>query len=287
MTTRPPIEYGMKWRPVGTHRRYGHTLALWIADHATQPFLDAYRGAKEALITAGFSWTDRGHDGPGLRPCWWDVGPIHLCDLANASDLAIRTAEASRDEAARATKSRLERELAELAPVAAPIRADLSAIISDRPWALGRHLAEARDLCGRESWNRWELRNGERHLSNARGNIERAVARLGKTPPETWYARAADPDVRAGALSACRILSAMDDDWAAVQNGRGWSQVSCWMGHTLSEREVLDQGEAAHAIGLLHQHRRQLPDELNLLLFGSAPTRKRRPAASEAPTLAL
>ncbi|WP_244625467.1 hypothetical protein [Methylobacterium mesophilicum] len=79
----------------------------------------------------------------------------------------------------------------------------------------------------------------------------------------------------------------MDSDWAAVENGRGWSQSTCWTGHTLSEREVLDQAEAAHALGLLHQHRRQLPDELCIVLFGSAPTRRGRPADPATPSLAL
>jgi len=288
MTTRPPIAFGTVWHYVGTHRRYGHTLDLWLADEPTQAFLDAYRGAKEALVTAGYSWTDKGHDGPGLRVCWWDLGqPIHLCDLANAADLAIRTAADARAERARAAEEHHAREVAEVAPKAAPIRAELAAMIESRPWALGRQLVEARELVAQGDWTRPALWQGERLLGNAKGNIARAAERLGRPAPATWFARAEDADVRAAALSATRILSALDSDWAAIKNGRGWSQTTCWTGHTLSERDVLDQAEAAHALGLLHQHRRQLPDELNAVLFGSAPTRRGRPAATDAPTLAL
>ncbi|MBE7197161.1 MAG: hypothetical protein INR70_05075 [Parafilimonas terrae] len=288
MTTRPPIELGMKWRPVGTHRRYGHDLSLWLADAPAQAFLDAYKGAREILVTAGYSWTDRGHDGPGLRVCWWDLGaPLDLCALANAADRAITEAAEARADKARAAHERHMQEVAEVAPIAAPIRAELLALVESRPWALGRQLTEARELVDPGSWTRQHLSLGQRLLSNAHGNIYRAAERLGRTPPAAWYARAEDADVRAAALSACRILSALDADWAAVQNSRGWSQATCWTGHTLSEMDVLDQGQAAHALGLLHQHRRQLPDELCVVLFGSAPTRRRRPAAEEAPSLAL
>ncbi len=288
MTTRLPIEFGTRWTCVGTHRRYGHTLPLWLAEAATQNFIDAYRGAKEPLVSAGFSWTEKGHTGPGMRPCWWDIGqPVHLCDLANAVDRAICEAVADRAEKERAAQERRQQEAAEVEPLAAPIRAELAVLVEGKPWSFGRHFTDAMSLSVPGPWTRHDLRNGERHLANARANILRAAERLGRPAPAAWYARAEDADVRAAALSACRILSALDADWAAIENGKGWSQATCWTGHTLSEREALDQGEAAHALGILHGHRRQLPDALCILLFGSAPTRKRRPAETDAPSLAL
>lgn len=288
MTTRPPIAFGTTWRHVGTHQRYGHTLNLWLADEPTTAFSDAYRGAREQMTTAGYSWTDRGHERPGLAACWWDLGaPIHLCDLANAVDRAIREAADARAGKARAAEERIAREVAEVAPAAALIRRQLAALIADRPWAYGRQLAEARDLVALDDWTRYGLQCADRLLANARGNVERASERLDRIPPQAWFSRAEDPDVRAAALSATRILSALDSDWAAIENGCGWSQATCWTGHTLSEREVLDQAEAAHALGLLHQHRRQLPDELCIVLFGSAPTRRGRPAALDAPSRGL
>ncbi|MGU3542263.1 hypothetical protein [Methylobacterium sp. A52T] len=284
---RPPLKFGTAWSHAGTFKRYGNELSLWVADIATQEFSDAYKGAPKSLIDAGYSWTDKGHRKPGLMPCWWDLGPVDLCGLANAADRAIREAASARAEKARAAEERHQREVAEVEPLAAPIRTELAALIEGRPWALGRLLAEARDLVAQVYWARPDLWQGERLVGNAHGNIGRAAMRLAKTPPAAWLERVWDEDVRAGALSACRILSAMDDDWAAVQNGKGWSQATCWTGHTLSEMEALDQWHAAHALGLLHQHRRQLPDPLCVVLFGSAPTLRNRAAATDAPTIGL
>ncbi|SDM56822.1 hypothetical protein SAMN05216360_102466 [Methylobacterium phyllostachyos] len=222
MTARPPIAFGTTWRLAGVYKRYGHDLDLWLADEPTTAFSDAYCGAKEIMTTSGYSWTDRGHDRPNLAACWWDLGaPIHLCDLANAADRAITEAAAARAEKARAAEERLADEVAEVAPKAAPIRAELAAMIADRPWAMGRQLAEARELVALADWTRHGLQCADRLLSNATGNIARAAERLGRTPPATWFARAEDADVRAAALSACRILSALDSDWAAIENGRG------------------------------------------------------------------
>jgi len=284
----PPIDFGTVWRHVGTHRRYGHDLALWLCDEHPQSFSDAYRGARAEMTAAGFSWTDRGHDRPSLCACWWDTGlPYDADALRVAADRAVANAASSRDEQARREAERLAAEVTEVAPAAALIRRHLEDMLRERPWALGRRLSEARELIAMESWTRHGLWAADRYLSNARVNIERANERLGRVPPAVWFARAADPDVRAAALSACRILSSLDTDWAAVRNSAGWSQATTWTGHVLSEREVLDQGEASHTLGLLHGHRRQLPDPLCELLFGAAPTRRRRPAPSDAPSLGL
>ncbi|SFM84721.1 hypothetical protein [Methylobacterium pseudosasicola] len=284
----PPIDFGAAWRNAGTHRRYGHDLTLWLCDERTQEFFDAYRGARAELTGAGYSWTDRGRDRPALSACWWDTGiAVDLCGLANAADLAIRTAAADRAEKANAAAERLAREVAEVAPEAAPIRTELTAMEGDRPWSFGRQLGDVRQLLGDNAWGRSGLQYAERLFSNAKGNITRAAARLGRPGPATWFARAADPDIRAAALSLCRILSALDTDWAAVRNSAGWSRATTWTGHTLAEMGELDQAQAAHALGLLHGHRRQLPDELCTLLFGSAPTRRRRSAPSDAPSLGL
>lgn len=283
----PPLTFGTEWRHVGIHRRYGHDLPLWLAE-PTQAYIDAYKTLRGALIGAGFSWTDRGHKGSHLLPCWWDTGiSIDAAALQEQVDSVIAAAATARDEKHRAYEERVAREVAEIAPAAAVIRGHLDALIADRPWALGRHLGEARELLAMESWTRHGLACADRHLDRARGNIERAAEHLGRIPPAQWFARADDADVRAAALSACRILSALDTDWASERNGVGWSQASAWTGHTLAECEALDQGEAAHALALLFGHRRQLPDELNVLLFGVAPARRRRPTPADAPALAL
>ena len=282
----PPIDFGVTWRPVGTHRRYGVERELWLCPDAPPSFSDAYRGARAEMVTTGYSWTDRGRNNGVLTPCWWGGGdPVDVDALAAAIAPAIGKAAADRAERARLEEERIQVETARLAPLAAPIRADLAVIVAERPWMLGRHLTAARELLDLESWSVWGMQDAERHLRNARGNAERAAERLGRTPPATWFAKAADEGIQAAALEACKDVSALDEDWASDRNSIGWSMATCWTGHLLSERASLDQGEAAHALALLHGHRRQLTDDQCLRLFGEVPSRRRRPAP--APSLAL
>ncbi|KST61183.1 hypothetical protein AO398_00390 [Methylobacterium sp. GXS13] len=284
----PPIDFGATWRHVGTHRRYDVKRELWLCPDAPPSFSDAYRGARSEMITAGYSWTDRGTANGVLTPCWWGGGdPVDADALAAAIAPAIGKAASDRAERARLEEERIQAETARLAPLAAPIRADLAVIVAERPWMLGRHLTAARELLDLDSWSVWGMQDAERHVRNARGNAERAAERLGRTPPAVWFAKAADEGIRAAACDACQHLSSLDEDWASDRNSIGWSQATCWTGHLLSERTKLDQGEAAHALALLHGHRKQLPDPLCLILFGELPSRRRRSAPADAPTLAL
>ncbi|GLS52468.1 hypothetical protein GCM10007886_06510 [Methylobacterium gregans] len=284
--TRPPIDFGTEWSNAGTHRRYGHDLILWVAAQPTQAFRDAYSRARGLMVGAGYSWTDKGHAEPQMLPCWWNTGITFDADALRAEvDRVVAEAGFEREAEAAAEQERHERDVASTKNAAAPIRAALRALLVERPWALGRALSEARDLASAETWTSWGLRSAERYLDNAAANVRRAEERLGRTPPATWFARAEDEAVRVAALEACRVLSSRDMDWAAVQNGEGWSQATTWTGHTLSERAVLDQGEAAHALGLLHGHRRQLSDEVCIACFGEAPARRRRPEPEEQPAL--
>jgi hypothetical protein len=284
----PPLDFGAVWTPAGTHRRYGHDLPLWLCREPTPAWHDAYRALRGALVGAGYSWTDRGHSETRLIACWWNTGvTVNEVALSAEVDRVVAEAAAARDARARAEEERHARDIADTAPLAAPVRAALTALLAERPWALGRSLMEARELLSGEAWTSHGLRSAERYLANAKGNATRAAERLGRTPPATWFAKAADPAIRDAALAACRFLSSLDEDWAAVQNSAGWSQATTWTGHLLSERETLDQGEAAHALALLHGHRRQLSDEANITLFSEVPTRRRRREADDQPTLAL
>lgn len=278
MNTRPPETFGTEWRCVGEHRRYGHTLPLWVAAQPTQAFRDAYSRARGLMIGAGFSWTEKGHGEPQMLPCWWDTGISFDADALRAEvDRVVAEAVAKREQKARAEAERHALDVASTKIAAAPIRAALAQLLAERSWAVGRALSEARDLAALEGWTSWGLRSAERYLANAEGNIRRAEERLGRPAPALWFARAADPAVRVAALEACRVLSSRDADWAAVQNSEGWSQATTWTGHVLSERQALDQGEASHALALVHGHRLQLADELCVRLFGEAPKRSRRP----------
>lgn len=58
----PPIGFGLQWEALGTHRRYGHEMPLWIGRGDAQAYSDAYspRNFRSRLVDAGYSWTDRG-----------------------------------------------------------------------------------------------------------------------------------------------------------------------------------------------------------------------------------
>lgn len=266
----------MDWQSAGLRPRRGYDLPLHVAAAASDAFSDAYRHARGPMVSAGYSWTDAGAG--RLSPCWWDHGTdVDVPSLQAAVDAAIVVGAAERAEKARVEEERLaarqaafEAEVAEIRISGAPIRAALDALLRGRAWAFGRHLTDARRLSGDTAWGRYSLRDAERLVGNADDLIERAEARLNRPAPAAWFARAADPVVRAAALEGCRILSARDDDWASDRNGAGWSQATCWVGHVLSEREELDQGEASHALHLLFTHRRQLPDDLRARIFGGA-----------------
>ncbi|ARO53974.1 hypothetical protein B2G69_07295 [Methylorubrum zatmanii] len=288
MNTRPPETFGTEWRCVGEHRRYGRTLLLWVAVQPTQTFRDAYSRARGLMVGAGYSWTERGHGEPQMLPCWWSTGiTFDVAALQAEVDRVVAEAAAEREEKARQEQERHGRDVAETELRAPPIRAELARLLADRPWLFVRHLAEARDLLAMEAWTSWGLKSAERLVSNALANVGRAEQRLNRPAPALWFARAADPAVQAAALAACRFLSSLDTDWAAIRNASGWSQATCWTGHLLSERKSLDQGETAHALALLHGHKLQLSDDLNLALFGAVPARRRRHAPEEASAFLL
>lgn len=288
----PPLTFGLTFEAVGEHRRRGEHLPLFVGRSGTDVyFSDAYKHARSAMIEAGYSWTDLAHERGQLEPAWWDHGvDVDLAALQAAVDAALakgaeeraekeRAAEARRAEA----EKRARAEVAEVKKLSAPIRAELDAMLLDRPWAFGRQHAEAVELSGIKDWTHHGMRCAERLIENAEMSIERAEKRLKRTPPAQWHARAADVIVREAALLACRYLSERDEDWASDANGVGWSQATSWVGHVLSERRILDQGAAGHALALLHVHRKQLTPELREVLFGVVPP----PAPEPVPRLAL
>lgn len=265
----PPIDFGIRWHIAGIHRRYGMERELWLCPDAPPAFSDAYRGARAAMIAAGYSWTSIGSEHGVLTPCWWDgASAVDVDALRTEVDRVVAEAASARAERARIEEERIAAETARLAPLAAPIRAELAEIVPGHPRMLGRHLTAARELLALEEWTIYGIQDAERYVSNGKGNAERAAERLGRTPPRIWFEKAADAETRAVALRACRYLSSLDEDWAAIRNASGGSQVTTWTGHLLSEKATLDQGEAGQALALLHGHQRQLPNELSITLFG-------------------
>lgn len=277
-TNHPPIDLGLSWTSRGEALRYGHRMQLWTAEGDTTAFSAAWKRAKPAMENVGYSWT---RVAGLLVPCFWQLpepGPVE--PARQAVEAALAEAAAERAEKARRQADLLAQEIASCASRAAPIRRDLTDLVHHHAWQLGRQLAEARALLEDAAWREWDCRAAERLLSNARGNSVRAAHRLEGHALPHWHARAADPAVRIAALEACRYLSSLDTDWASDRNSIGWSQATCWSGHSLAERAELDQGAAGHALSLLHQHRRQLTDSSRRALFGE-------PEKASQPALAL
>jgi hypothetical protein len=135
----PPLDFGAVWTPAGTHRRYGHDLPLWLCREPTPAWHDAYRALRGALVGAGYSWTDRGHSETRLIACWWNTGvTVNEVALSAEVDRVVAEAAAARDARARAEEERHARDIADTAPLAAPVRAALTALLAERPWAVAR-----------------------------------------------------------------------------------------------------------------------------------------------------
>lgn len=256
-------------------------MELYALDETPLGYADAWRRAREVMVDAGFSWSDK--TGPGrLMPCWWalptdtDVGALEAAVAeAVAAGAAARAEEDAKREAARLA------ELARVAEISEPIRLRLREIVSARPWALGRAYAEAADLAYDDAWTAYGLNAAKGWIANATATEARTEARLTGRGPAQWHERAGDPDVRDAALEGLRILAGLDEDWASEANGQGFSQTTTWAGHTLAARDVLDQGAAAHALGILWPHRRQLPPSLAQRALGIEPKARRGGGAGD------
>ncbi|KQU22272.1 hypothetical protein ASG63_22520 [Methylobacterium sp. Leaf94] len=273
--TAPPIDFGPPWRHVGVRSRFGHAMELFALDETPLGYADAWRRAREVMVDAGFSWSDK--TGPGrLMPCWWalptdtDVGALEAAVAeAVAAGAAARAEEDAKREAARLA------ELARVAEISGPIRERLLEICRTRPWSLGRAYAEAIEHAHDDAWTQHGLNVAKDWVAAADATEARTEARLTGRGPAQWHERANDPDVRDAALAGLRHIAGMDEDWASDANGVGFSQVTTWAGHLLAARDVLDQGAAAHALGILWQHRRQLPPSIAQRALGIEPKPQR------------
>ncbi|AWB22549.1 MULTISPECIES: hypothetical protein [Methylobacterium] len=262
----PPLSLGLTWTGHGLGRRYGHQMNLWTAEGDASAFSAARKRAKPELEACGYSWTRLADQ--RLVPCFWQLPePASAEPARQAVEAALAAVAAESAERARREAERVAAEVARCAARAIPIRRDLAAIVGSRAWQLRRQLSEAEALLASDAWREWDCERASNLVTTAVGNSTRAVSRLGALALPHWYERAADPVVQAAALQACRHLSALDLDWASDRNSSGWSQATCWSGHALSERASLDQGAAAHALAILHVHRKQLTDSQRLALF--------------------
>lgn len=270
---RPPLSLGLTFAPDYRHPFRGERVLLWTAPPANRSYELALKHRPNQMRRAGY--THFIVEARGMRPVWWPA----RC-TASADELAALQADVDRlvAEDAAAAREDAERRAARVAEVAAADRAAaeaalprLAALVEQAPWQLGRALAEAAALAKDGITDSLSVGRALALIRNADGVRERAELALRRLAPEGWLRLAESADVRAAALEGCRYLSDRDGDRASRRNDAGWGQDDTGVGHLLSSRGELSREESAHALRLLHHHRRQLPAVLRSRLFDTAP----------------
>lgn len=269
---RPPLSLGLALAPGYTHHARGEDVPLWTASAATPAFLLALKQRPADMRRAGYLHFHIGD--LGMRPIWWPArcvaSPAELAALqADLDRLVVADAAAAQDDAARRAGRSAEVAAADRAAAEAALPR-LAALVAASSWQLGRALPEAAALVRDGLPDSFSAARALTLIRNADGVRERAEIALRRLPPEGWLRLAESADVRVAALEGCRLLSALDEDRASRRNDAGWGQDDTSVGHLLAEREALSREETAHALRLLHHHRRQLPGELRERLFEAA-----------------
>ncbi|MBY0253740.1 MAG: hypothetical protein K2X54_20560 [Methylobacterium organophilum] len=267
----PPEGLGLEWQPPRELRVSGVLKCLWTAEAPSQDYDDALAGPEGRHLKAiGFSH-DRMRSG---LPCLWE-GPDYDREQA-----AVLLNTAARGLAAH--RERVARERAQAAAAAEHRRAeDLAlaerAIAATREslrtqgwaWAVRDdvELAERRIARGPAGLERYQSEHLLDLVVRAQANIDRAMRAM-EIPYEPEAERAALPEVQAAAHEGCRLLTARDADRASVVNKSGWGRNSTVRGHILAGLPALNAVLASHALRALRTHRKQLPPELALRVFG-------------------
>ncbi|SFT30417.1 hypothetical protein [Methylobacterium sp. yr668] len=274
----PGAALGLAWRRHRDVVTARGPRTLWIGDGPDERYARAYKLSRDGLRDVGFSWGTAERSGGMVQPvCWEDT------DMPGAGmDFALAAAEdalAEDDErlAAEAARQRRTDEL-EAALNGDGRRSDLAALresLDTRRWAWSsrkRGVAEA--LLAEPPGPGGAPRSGAARLArDMTAEVEAAIAatraRAAEHPDQDWLARAEDPLVRDAVHAATRILTALDGDQATIRNSSGWGQSHSRIGHVLAGLDTLTVIEASHALAAVHRHRRQLPTELRLTIFGT------------------
>lgn len=269
----PPFDFGSPFtQTVHRNERAGTEKEVWIAP-VTPLATSAARLFTREIAAAGFEAGVYvrlpGARGLTLHTVWWP----HRCRASadELVDLGARVANIPRAE--KEARARRAAAVAEAdAAYAARGRAGaprLAEIVERAPWQLGRLAGEAAEILKTPLTDSSASRVVEL-IRVADGTVERVEARLRRIAPRDWRALAAHEDVQSAALEGCRLLSVLDGDRASKRNDSGWGADDTAVGHALSSNASLTEVEAAHALALLHHHRRQLRGELLARLFGQA-----------------
>lgn len=215
--------------------------------------------------------------GNSMEAAGFDVrAPDVFLDLAGCTDLPAFAKRLSIwTGAARKRLAFDERRDAALRP---PPREAIEALqdglvrmLAETSWALGARadladrFAEAATLTKRQyDW-------AKDILGDAQATVRAVDERLATEAGAEALERAYDEAIRGDLLLACRQLTALDEDRCREANGQGWSATTSGPGHRLAGMTTLTVLQAAHALALVHPHRRQLTPALRERLFGPAP----------------
>ncbi|BAR47336.1 hypothetical protein [Methylobacterium aquaticum] len=257
----PPAFCDLEWCPGG--RVYDPRSAYRWTAAKTPVYERAVRAAHRAMTELGFDLT-RTRVTLDLP---MDIDPAFLAKRLGTWDRVAREAYA-REMASDARRAALP------TAVTAPTQEALKALLRDHEWAF-RRLDEAHRFATSDWLTAAQHQFARDILSDAQTVVRKVEERLATPAGEADLARAQDPDVRRDVHAACRILTELDQDRARDANGSGWGQDTSLVGHRLAEEQALTVLQAAHALKVVHKHRRQLPLALRERLFGWEPSFRR------------
>ncbi|BCM83808.1 hypothetical protein [Methylobacterium indicum] len=253
----PPAFCELEWLPEG--RVYDPKSAYRWSARKTPLYEKAVLAAHRGMTAHGFH-LDRGRV---------------VLDMPFDADLALLERRFGQWE--RVARENLAREEASAArraalpaAVTAPTQEALKVLLRDHEWAF-RRLDEAHRFATEERLTEGQHRFATDLLSDAQTVVRRVEERLATPAGEADLARAQDPAVRRDVHAACRYLTELDQDRARDANGVGWGQDTSLVGHRLAEEQELTVLQAAHALKVVHKHRRQLPVALKERLYGWEP----------------
>jgi len=136
-------------------------------------------------------------------------------------------------------------------------------------WAKPALIDEAQALIARPDLDRAGATRLIVLADQAGKNVLRSEQRTA-LPHEPEMERAKDPEIKQAAHTACRAITAFDQDWASIRNDIGWSRATTCDGHVLAGLDSLTVEQASHALRLLRVHHRQVPEALRDALFPTA-----------------
>ncbi|MCJ2009490.1 hypothetical protein [Methylobacterium sp. J-092] len=253
----------LSWRRVGERNTRNGKKTLWAAEgFDTSAFQRAYAADRDAMRTVGFSWDDR------TPVCWESIPPAADEEVLAVVAAAESKADAIREQERVAKIQEADRDWLEHGAERAQAIARLRACLDQRPWAWTPRKKEwgTAILAADQPTARGARIAGEL-VDEVEAMIAEVTRRLGAVRIEEWWERAEIESVRIAVLTACRVLSDLDGDYAAIRNGGGWSAAHSHTGHVVSAFDALDQCQASHALRAVWAHRKQIPVELRVRIF--------------------